>query len=124
MATRSSRLALAIGVVLATPAAGAPFCIDVEGIPLRCLYVDPGQCQQEATRQGGRCTGNPAELTTPPGPGQFCVIEAVGAISCLYADRASCDDESVRRNTACIPATPAPQKTPPAHDPFALRRPY
>lgn len=119
------RLAIACAIGLAAPAAQAsPYCLDLEGVPLQCLYVDPGQCAQEAARLGGRCNVNPAELKTPPGPGQFCVVEAVGAIACIYADRASCEDDSTRRGTACIPATPAPTALKPAPDPFALKRPY
>lgn len=117
-------VAWVISLAAILPAAAAPFCVEVEGLPLQCLYVDPGQCQQEATRLGGRCAANPSELNTPMGRGRFCIVEAIGAISCIYPDRATCDAESSRRNTACIAATaPAPKVTP-AHDPFAIRRPY
>jgi hypothetical protein len=114
-----------IGLAAAAPAGASPFCVDLEGFPLQCLYVDPSQCQHEASRLGGRCSANPQEVQTPPGPGQFCVVEAIGAISCLYADRANCDADSARRSAACISATPQPNpKVPPGHDPFALQRPY
>ena len=119
-------LGCAFGLAAAAPAFAAPFCVDLEGFPLQCLYVDPSQCQDEATRLGGRCSANPQEVKTPPGPGQFCVVEAVGgAIACLYADRASCDDAAAERGEACIPTTQPPNpKLPPGHDPFALKRPY
>ena len=34
----------------------APFCMDVAGIPLQCIYADPGQCQTESFKQGGYCS--------------------------------------------------------------------
>lgn len=125
MTTIRAMIVWAIAVAAAVPALASPYCVDLEGFPLQCLYVDAGQCGSEAARLGGRCTANPQEVKTPPGPGQFCVVEAIGAISCLYADRASCDDDSARRGAACIPATPQPNpKLTPGHDPFAIQRPY
>lgn len=111
-----------LAVVSAAPA--APFCVDQEGVPLQCLYVDPNECRQEANRVGGRCAVNPGELKTPIGLGKYCIVEAVGVIACDYDDYSRCADEGAQRGTACVAATPPPQKVKPAVDPFALKRTY
>lgn len=116
-------LCYVVAALAAGQAVAAPFCVDMTGIPLQCLYADPALCQRDADRQGGRCAANPAEFLTPAGSAPFCVIESGNVASCTYPDLASCDAESRRRGGACIAAVPSP--TPPAAvDPFALRRPY
>lgn len=118
-------------LVLATlpmsrPAQAAPFCVQVSGIPDQCLYVDPAQCQREATRQGGRCGLNPAESVTPLSPVPYCLVMAGNQVSCLYPDRSHCDADAVRQGGACVAAIPpAPLAPAPAAgaDPYALKRP-
>ncbi len=115
-------------VVTASSAGASPFCVQVTGIPLQCLYVDPASCQREATRQGGICASNPAEFTTPVGGSQFCVVESGNVTSCAYGDRGTCTSEAIRRKGTCIAATP-PKPGPTAAaplsvDPFAVNRPY
>jgi hypothetical protein len=106
----------------------APFCVQVTGIPLQCLFVDPTSCQREANRQGGLCASNPAEFKTPTGGAQFCLVESGNVVSCTFADRATCTAESRRRNAACIAATPLPlgptASAPLATDLFEVKRPY
>jgi hypothetical protein len=122
MAHKPIGFGLIIVLVTASQALAAPFCVQLTGFPLQCLYSDPASCQQEANRMGGRCTANPAEFKTPAGGSQFCVVQSGNVASCVYPDRASCDTEANRINAACIAATPT---TPPqAVDPYELKRPY
>lgn len=103
-------------------ARAAPFCLQMTGVPLQCLYFDPGACQREANRQGGRCAANPDEYKTPAGGDAFCVVQGGVAASCIYPDLGSCNIEANRVHGACIAATPA---TPPkAVDPYEVKRPY
>ncbi len=103
-------------------AQASPYCVELTGIPLQCLYVDPGSCQHEADRLGGLCTANPAEFTTPVGGAAYCVVESGNVATCAYGDRRTCTTDSHQRNGACIAATPA--KPPAATDPFEVKRPY
>jgi len=108
-------------------ALAAPFCVDVTGIPLQCLYVDPALCQHEAARQNGQCSPNPAEFRTPVSAQQYCLVEAGNLVSCLYPDRSDCNVEATRRHGACIqaiPQTPAVPAPAPGVDLFAVKRPY
>ena len=121
-------LGCAATVLIASPALAAPYCVQLTGLPLQCLYVDPQSCQAEANRQGGRCAGNPAEFQfqsqqAPVGAAQFCVVESGNITSCIYPDRVSCVEEASRRRGACIAATPLPDAPTPV-DPFDLKRPY
>ncbi len=103
-------------------AKAAPLCVQVSGLPSRCIYVDANQCQREASRVGGICAGNPAEFPlTAVGSSQFCVVESNLAMSCIYPDRQSCSMESMRRGGACITASPRPN---PPLDPYEDKRPY
>ena len=115
-------------VATASGVHAAPFCIQVTGIPLQCLYVDPSSCQREANRQGGLCASNPDEFKTPAGGAQFCLVESGNVVSCTFADRSTCTAESRRRNAACIAATPLPPgptaSAPLASDLFEVNRPY
>jgi hypothetical protein len=103
-------------------AAASPFCVELTGIPLQCLFVDPASCQHEADRLGGICSANPAEFTTPVGGSAFCVVESGNVSTCVYADRSSCSSAGRQRGGACIAATPA--KPPIATDPYEVKRPY
>lgn len=120
------RNAISIGVLLAaslvTQARAAPFCVQVTGIPLQCLYADPGDCQREAIRQGGRCAVNPREYRTPAGGDAFCVIQAGVAASCIYVDYASCNDHANLVHGACVGATPA--APPKVVNPYQNQLPY
>ena len=115
-------LPLLIGLLAAGPAAAAPYCVQLTGFPLQCMYVDPGQCQHEAEKQGGVCSANPAEYTTPAGGMPYCTIESGNVPNCLFADRQSCSAEAKRKNATCVAATPA--KPPVASDPYEIKRPY
>jgi hypothetical protein len=122
MTVISIRLAAAsLLVAAALPAQAAPFCMDVTGIPLQCIYADPGDCQRDSARQGGYCTANPTEIRTPPGLGQFCVVAGGGAAQCIYPDRISCFNEAQRQGGACVEANATISGTP---DPFRVQRPY
>ncbi len=115
-------LPVLIGAMAAGPVAASPFCVQLTGFPLQCMYVDPGQCEHEAERQGGICAANPAEFTTPVGGMPFCTIESGNVPNCAYADRSSCARDSHLKNGACVAATPA--KPPTATDPYEVKRPY
>jgi len=120
-----TRLLVAAAMLLAQTAAAsaASFCVQQTGIPLQCIYDDPGICQQEAENQGARCTGNPASYRTPIGNGQFCVVESGGVATCHYPDYSSCQEIADGRGGACIAAIPGPPP-PKAFDPFEIKRPY
>ena len=117
------RLAWLIPLVMAAPLHAAPLCVEVLGVPRQCLYVDPAQCEREAARQGGNCTGNPAELRTPRTAARFCTVESGNALVCAYADRATCRAAAARRGGACIEAS-RPAGAPAVVDPYQVRRPY
>jgi|SRR5437763_13320076 hypothetical protein len=109
-------------------AEASPFCVEVTGIPLQCMYADPASCQKEANRQGGICASNPAEFKTPAGGEQFCVVQSGTVVSCAYSNRATCNSESARVGGACIAATPPPPSptasAPLSSDLFEVKRPY
>jgi hypothetical protein len=115
-------------LVTGSGANASPFCVQVTGVPLQCLYADPASCQKEANRQGGICASNPAEFKTPVGGAQFCVVQSGTVVSCAYTSRATCNTESARVNGACIAATPAPPgptaPAPLSADLFEVKRPY
>jgi uncharacterized protein DUF3551 len=115
-------IALTGAAAIATPAAASPFCVQVTGLPLQCLYADPAICQREADRQGGRCTANPEEFKTPAGGLGFCVVQSGNVPNCIYPDLASCSAEAKRTKSACIAATPT--TLPKAVDPYEVKRPY
>jgi hypothetical protein len=121
-------LGCAAVIVTASGAGASPYCVQVTGIPLQCLYVDPASCQKEANRQNGICASNPAEFKTPVGGDQFCVVQSGNVVSCAYNNRATCNTESARVGGACIAATPAPPgptaAAPLASDLFEVKRPY
>jgi hypothetical protein len=111
-----------VACVVGFKAQAAPLCVQVAGIPARCIYVDANECQREAFRVGGQCAGNPAEFpTTAVGRSQFCVVESNLVMSCIYPDRQSCTMESLRRGGACVTASPRPH---PPLDPYEEKRPY
>jgi hypothetical protein len=115
-------------VVTASGATASPYCVEVTGIPLQCLYVDPALCQHEAARQGGICSSNPAEFKTPVAVAPFCVVESGNVVSCAYSDRGTCNTAAIQHGGACLAATPAPPgptaSAPLASDLFAVKRPY
>lgn len=118
-------LVLGAAVSIGGPVTAAPFCTLQTGIPLQCLYNDPGECQLEAENQGGRCVANPAEYRTPPiTSGQYCVVESGGVSTCYYPDYASCQDIADERGGACIAAMPAPPPKNRGFDPYEVKRPY
>ncbi len=108
-------------LLLAAPAVAAPFCVEVQGLPPQCIYVDGAECQQRANQLGGICGANAKEVKTPPGPGSFCLAAGGRVVACNYADRQTCFEDAARQHTACIEATEPPSV---AVDPFAVRRPY
>jgi len=83
-----------VTALAASPAIAAPFCVELTGFPLQCMYVDPGQCQHEADRLGGICASNPTEFTTPVGGMPFCTVESGNVPNCVYADRRTCSTDS------------------------------
>jgi len=111
-----------IGVLAAGSAVASPFCVELTGIPLQCMYADPAQCQHEADRLGGICAANPGEFATPVGGMPFCTVESGNVANCAYPDRGSCDTDSRRKKGTCIAATPG--KPPIATDPYEVKRPY
>jgi hypothetical protein len=115
-------LPILIGALIAGPAVASPFCVELTGFPLQCMYVDPAQCEHEAERLGGICAANPAEFTTPVGGMPFCTVESGNVPNCAYADRNSCARDGRQKNGACVAATPA--KPPTATDPYEVKRPY
>ncbi|MDR3434981.1 hypothetical protein [Telmatospirillum sp.] len=126
MIVRPALLACFIGAVTASQAVAAPFCVQLTGIPLQCLYVDPTSCQQEANRTGGRCAANPAEFVAPVSTSQYCLVGAGNTASCVYPDQADCNKEAIRQGGACIAAT---QPSPPGPSPrpgvdlYEIKRP-
>ncbi|MFV3129071.1 hypothetical protein [Niveispirillum sp. KHB5.9] len=112
--------------LLAGPAAAAPYCVKVTGIPDQCLYVDPVSCQREANRAGGRCTTNAREFEAPVAAQPYCLATAGNVMSCVYAVHADCETDAKRQGGTCIaskrPASPQPVAQP-GQDPFAVTRP-
>ncbi len=126
MILRTVLLGCGLATLGLSSAMAAPFCVQMTGIPLQCLYIDPALCQKEALRNGGRCAVNPAEFVTPVTASQYCLVEAANVVACIYPDRADCDAESRRRGGACVAATPVPPPGPafaPGVDPYELNRP-
>lgn len=117
---------LAGGWLMAAPAAAAPFCVKVTGVPDQCLYVDPVSCQREATRAGGRCTTNAREFEAPVSALPYCLARAGNVMSCVYSAHADCETDARRLGGTCVaskrPAGPAPVQRP-GQDPYALTRP-
>jgi hypothetical protein len=125
MKSLGAALIIAATVSTCTPAFAAPFCTLQTGIPLQCLYSDPGVCEQEAEQQGGRCVANPNEYRTPPiTSGQFCVVESSGVATCYYPDYGTCVSVADERGGACIAASPAPPPKNKGFDPYEVKRPY
>ena len=119
--------AAGLGLSLASQAIAAPYCVNVTGIPLQCLYVDPAACQAEALRQHGECDANPEEVKAPARAQAFCLVQSGNVLSCIYPDRADCDRDSKTMKGACMPALPTPQGVPapaPGVDPYQVKRPY
>lgn len=114
------------GLLLAGPAAAAPFCVKVTGVPDQCLYVDPVSCQREASRLGGRCTTNAREMAAPVAALPYCLVQAGNAVSCVYPAHADCETDARRQGGTCVasksPPGPAPVQRP-GQDPFAVTRP-
>jgi hypothetical protein len=107
---------------IATTAAAAPLCIEREGIPPQCLYVDPAACQADANRIGGQCAVNTEAPPMLTGTAAFCLIEPGLIASCIYPDRADCGTEATRRGGTCVenyPASPFPME-----DPYKEKRDY
>jgi hypothetical protein len=114
---RLRRSILLAGMAWPIGAAGAPFCLQSQSLPPQCIYVDAGQCQQEAFRQGGVCSANPDQLKLQAGIGQYCLVTSTLASQCIYPDRSSCTAEAIRQHGACtIAPGVAPGRSP---DPFA-----
>ena len=60
----SGSLALAT-CLLAGPVRAAPYCISNQGLLPLCIYDDPAECQQEASRQNAQCSPNTATVHCP-----------------------------------------------------------
>lgn len=126
MSVRPLFFGCAISAITLSQAMAAPFCVEMTGIPLQCLYVDPASCQLEANRNGGRCAVNPAEFVTPVTASQYCLLEAGNVVSCIYPDYADCAQDAQRRGGACTAAIPAAPPGPPLRpgaDPYEVKRP-
>ena len=114
--------AFAVAVMPFAPGAhAAPFCVQTQGVPPQCLYVDSASCDAYARRVGGYCTVNMAELQIAPGIGHFCLLTAGPVASCFYADSPSCEAEAKRQHGVCITAPSRAESPPP--DPFRSIRP-
>ncbi|HMA49204.1 MAG TPA: hypothetical protein VKP60_05585 [Magnetospirillaceae bacterium] len=127
MTLQRTLFAAGVSLLLTSQSIAAPFCVQVTGIPDQCLYVDPGQCQNEAQRQKGQCIANAAEIKAPPRAQAFCLVTSGSVLSCIYPDRADCDKDSARLKGACMPALPTPSEVPappPGVDPYQVKRPY
>ena len=121
MTTIRAMIVWAIAVAAAVPALASPYCVDLEGFPLQCLYVDAGQCGDEAARLGGRCTANPQEIKTPPGPGNSAWSRRSVRSPASTPTARVAMTTALECGAACIPATPQPNpKLTPGHDPFAI----
>lgn len=104
-------------VALPAAALGSPYCLQNQAVPPQCIYQDPGQCQQEAFRQGGICAANPKEVHLTTNVGQYCMVTGSGISLCVYSDRDTCTRDAIRQQGACIYA---PQIAPSgAPDPYA-----
>lgn len=94
-----------LGLVLALyahPLLAAPFCVESQGIPPECIYVDAGQCRQRAHEQKGLCVVNPDELTIGTGTGKYCLVDSSRIVQCNYSDFTSCDAEAKKQGAVCI----------------------
>lgn len=110
-------------LVFSTPMAalGAPFCLQTQAVPPQCMYYDANECAQDAQKQGGLCTPNPAEVKVSAGIGHYCLMTSSGASSCIYADIQNCEADAQRQQAACVQAPNAPET--PGADPFRQVRP-
>lgn len=93
---------IAAVAMLASPAAAAPYCVNLQGITAQCLYFDANQCRAQARRAGGSCAVNPAELTLPAGGSYPYCLTGPGYTSCKFADRGSCEAEAGRQRATCV----------------------
>jgi hypothetical protein len=117
----------AIGVLSLSPAAAAPFCVQVEGIPKQCMYVDPHDCALRARQLGGSCVANADSFPARAGPFQYCVVDSSLIPLCIFPDVVSCGVDAERRHGACIQSEPPPvpaAQPAPGHDPFSTVRPW
>ena len=120
-AYRFGLLAMLAGVALAAPAHAAPFCVQTEGVPPQCIFVDAGSCAEQARKVNGYCTVNTAELHIEPGLGHYCLLSSGLVSNCYYPDSSSCEAEARRQRGVCVSA-PARAESPPP-DPYRRVRP-
>jgi len=101
----SGSLALAT-CLLAGPVRAAPYCISNQGLLPLCIYDDPAECQQEASRQNAQCSPNTATVHLPRSHGDYCVVVSNGAAVCAYADYGTCYNAASQQRGACVQADP------------------
>ena len=121
------RAGLATGLLLVAAPAGvaaAPFCVRTPAVPPRCLYVDPGECRNNARSQGGECVANPLEPRPVAGTGRYCIVVSGGSLECEYPDRSPCERAAARMGSGCVEAPRTGSGEVPLADPFRAVRPY
>lgn len=122
---RAGLVAAGLALVPAgTRAVAAPFCIRTPSVPSRCLYVDPGECRNNARAQGGECVTNPAEPRPVNGTGRYCIVVSGGTLECEYPDRSPCERAAARMGSGCVEAPRTGGGEAPLADPFRAVRPY
>ncbi len=117
---------VAAGLLLVAAPVGiaAPFCVRTPAVPPRCLYVDPGECRNNARAQGGECVANPLEPRLVVGTGRYCIVVSGGTLECEYPDRSPCERAAARMGSGCVEAPRTGGGEAPLADPFRAVRPY
>jgi hypothetical protein len=103
---RSALLLLALGCA-PHPARSAPFCVEGGGGPAQCVYYDTRQCWQDADRQKGYCSANPAELSLSETDNSICMVDSARMPVCGYQNLENCQTEAKKRNAVCFQNTDA-----------------
>lgn len=89
---------LSLALVVALPAAAAPFCATTPAGP-ECRYQSFSACLK-AVGKSGNCVTNQAELKKPVGKERYCVVTA-NANQCFYADVDACRHAASASGGSC-----------------------
>lgn len=98
----------------------APFCIEVQGLPLECLYYDIGSCKQEAEKRDGYCSVNTEEIALTDQGAPYCIIDSSMMPICAFQGGESCNEEAAKRNAVCFQNTSGADQN---NDPYRFERP-
>src|ERR1700761_4489472 len=119
-----NKLAIVAALLVSTsfPAMAAPFCLQMPGGALQCIYADGNECSNDANKQNGACVPNPGETAVPisGGVGEYCMILPAGSTRCGYADGIACSQDALKQHGVCTKrAGTIPQQVPDSFVPNA-----